>query len=82
MVIVVPLVILSMITGITNLGDIRRIGKIGKSTIIYYLVTTGLSVLTGLILVNIITPGKGILKGDFYPNKKYTLSKDYSKLFN
>jgi len=57
---VVPLVVASMVVGITNLGDIRKLGAIGRRTIIYYMVTTGMSVVVGLILVNLIGPGKGV----------------------
>lgn len=55
--IIVPLIICSMITGITNLGDVRRLGKTGIRTIFYYMATTGISVLIGMILVNLIKPG-------------------------
>ncbi|MGB2697247.1 MAG: dicarboxylate/amino acid:cation symporter [Candidatus Zixiibacteriota bacterium] len=57
--IIVPLIICSMITGITNLGDVRKLGKTGIKTIFYYMATTGISVLIGLILVNLIKPGIG-----------------------
>lgn len=57
---VVPLVITSMVVGITNLGDIRRLGPIGRRTIVYYMVTTGMSVMVGLFLVSLIGPGKGV----------------------
>ncbi len=71
MMIVVPLVMLSIIVGITNLGDIRKIGGIGKRTVLYYFATTGLSVLVGLILVNIIQPGKGVIPGEKLPELSY-----------
>ena len=58
--IIVPLVISSMILGITKLGDIRKIGPTGLKTLLYYLVTTCLAVLLGIILVNIVQPGMGI----------------------
>lgn len=73
MMIVVPLVMLSIIVGITNLGDIRKIGGIGKRTILYYFATTGLSVLVGLLLVNIIQPGKGITPGVKLPDLSYRI---------
>ena len=38
--IVVPLVIFSMVVGITNLGDIRNLGPIGGRTVLYYMATT------------------------------------------
>jgi len=57
--IIVPLIICSMITGITNLGDVRKLGKTGAKTIFYYMATTGISALIGIILVNLIQPGIG-----------------------
>ena len=71
--IVVPLVMFSMIVGITGLGDIRNLGPIGGRTVLYYMVTTGISVLIGLILVNIIQPGKGISRGADHPEYTYTV---------
>lgn len=55
--IVVPLVVLSISVGITGLGDIRRLGPLGRRTVVYYLVTTGLAVGLGLLLVVVIAPG-------------------------
>jgi Na+/H+-dicarboxylate symporter len=58
--VVVPLVVASMIVGVTSLGDVRTIGRTGGKTLLYYLVTTGLSVAVGLLLVNVISPGSGL----------------------
>ena len=56
---VVPLVFTSMVCGITSLGDVRRLGKIGGWTLGYYLSTGAAAVLIGIILVQIIRPGIG-----------------------
>ncbi|MEE9604709.1 MAG: cation:dicarboxylase symporter family transporter, partial [Candidatus Scalindua sp.] len=61
---VIPLVITSMIVGVTGLGDIRKLGGLGRKTILYYMATTGFSVLIGIILVVIIGPGKADTKED------------------
>ena len=58
--VVIPLVVASMIVGVGSLGDIRTLGRTGGKTLVYYLVTTGISVFIGLVLVNIIRPGHGI----------------------
>lgn len=79
MMIVVPLVIFSMIVGITGLGDIRKIGSIGKRTVIYYMVTTGISVLIGIILVNIVQPGKGISAGEKHSAFSYTIATENNR---
>lgn len=55
---VVPLIVATLVVGVSSLGDIRKAGKIGGRTIFYYALTTGMSVLTGIILVNVIKPGK------------------------
>ncbi len=57
---IVPLVFASIFMAIVNLGDPRELGKIGSKTVIYYFATTGLAVLAGLIIVNMIHPGQGI----------------------
>ncbi len=54
---VIPIVAASIITGISSLGDIRKLKKIGLLTITYYISTTLLAVTIGLILVNFIEPG-------------------------
>ncbi len=58
--VVVPLIVASMIIGVTSLGDVRTLGRTGIKTLFYYMITTGFSVIIGIILVNIIQPGKGI----------------------
>jgi len=58
--VVVPLIVASMIVGVTSLGDIRKLGGTAVKTLLYYLATTGFSVLIGIILVNIIQPGSGV----------------------
>ena len=57
---VIPLIISSMIVGITGLGDIRKVGKAGTITLIYFLSTSGIAVLVGIIVVNIMQPGLGV----------------------
>jgi Na+/H+-dicarboxylate symporter len=57
--IVVPLVMTSVASGILNLGDVRRLGRAGAATMGYYLATTLLAVLTGLLVVNLLQPGQG-----------------------
>ncbi|UCD64644.1 MAG: cation:dicarboxylase symporter family transporter, partial [Candidatus Zixiibacteriota bacterium] len=58
--VVVPLVVASIIIGVTSLGDIRKLGRTAGKTLAYYMATTGFSVLVGIILVNLIRPGDGV----------------------
>jgi len=58
--IIIPLILASMVAGIVSLGDVRKLGRIGLRTFIYYTVTTTLAVGVGLILVNLMKPGVGV----------------------
>lgn len=58
--IAVPLVIVSLIDGISNLKDISQLSKMGGRTIALYLSTTIIAISLGLLLVNIIQPGHSI----------------------
>jgi len=61
--IIIPLILASMVAGIVSLGDVRKPGRIGLRTFIYYTATTLLAVLVGLILVNVIRPGTRVKMG-------------------
>ena len=56
---VVPLVMASVMSGIIGLGDVRKLGRPGGVAVAYYLTTTALAVIVGLIMVNLIRPGVG-----------------------
>jgi len=58
--IIVPLILASVVTGIVQLGDPEAVGRVGGRTLAYYLATTFLSVCVGLIVVNVLGPGKGL----------------------
>ena len=62
--IIIPLILASMVAGIVSLGDVRKLGRIGLRTFLYYTATTLLAVLVGLILVNVIRPGARVDIGD------------------
>jgi Na+/H+-dicarboxylate symporter len=56
---VVPLIVSSLITGVTGMGDLRTLGSIGGRAIAFYLTTSFLAILTGVAVVNLIRPGAG-----------------------
>lgn len=58
--IAVPLVLASLIVGVSNLGDISKLSRIGGKTIITYMLTTVLAVSVGLLAVNMFQPGKNL----------------------
>lgn len=56
---VVPLVLCSLITGVASIGDIKKLGRVGIRTIIYYTLTTAFAITLALGVANIIKPGMG-----------------------
>ncbi|MCB0754730.1 MAG: dicarboxylate/amino acid:cation symporter [Flavobacteriales bacterium] len=56
--IAVPLVLFSIIKGISGLHDTAKLGRLASKTLLFYLVTTVIAVSVGLLLVNSIKPGK------------------------
>ena len=58
--IVIPLVFASLMVGTASLGDVRKLGRIGSKTIVYYILTTTIAVTIGLALGNLISPGSSV----------------------
>jgi Na+/H+-dicarboxylate symporter len=67
--IIVPLIVASIITGIAGIGGTHGLGRMGAKTILYYMITSLLAILVGLVLVNLIVPGivDGEPIGDIIP---------------
>ncbi len=56
--IVLPLIVTSIVVGVSSL-DPERLGRVGLKTFLYYLTTTAIAVVIGLVMVNAIRPGVG-----------------------
>jgi proton glutamate symport protein len=56
--IAMPLILASLIVGVSNLGDISRLSRMGGKTIAVYMITTVIATTIGLVIVNIVKPGK------------------------
>jgi Na+/H+-dicarboxylate symporter len=57
--IVAPLILTSIASGVANIGSAGNLGKLGLKTMTYYMVTSVFAITTGLLMVNIIQPGVG-----------------------
>ena len=58
--IAMPLVLASLIIGVSNLGDISKLSRIGGKTIFTFIITTVIAITIGLTLVNVFKPGKSL----------------------
>jgi Na+/H+-dicarboxylate symporter len=57
--VIIPLIVSSMISGVVNIGDAKNLGRVGLKTMSYFILTSIVALFTGLILVNLIKPGVG-----------------------
>ena len=58
--IVMPIVISSIIVGVSGVGDIKKLGRLGGKTLIYFEIVTTFAIIVGLIVANVFKPGAGI----------------------
>lgn len=58
--VVVPLVLTTLVAGAASVGDVSKLGRVAGKTLAYYLVTTAVAVVIGLVLANIFQPGSGL----------------------
>ena len=58
--IAVPLVLASLITGVASLSDMKKLSRIGGKTIAIYITTTVIALVIGLVLVNLLNPGGSV----------------------
>jgi aerobic C4-dicarboxylate transport protein len=70
-----PIIFLTITLGIVQMGDLKKVGKLGAKALIYFEVVTTLALLIGVVVANLIRPGDGVntanVKGDI---SKYTKS--------
>ena len=58
--IAIPLIVSSLVKGVSDLQDISKLSKMGGRTVALYLFTTVVAVSVGLLIVNVVKPGNGI----------------------
>jgi proton glutamate symport protein len=58
--IVVPIVIATLIVGVAGVGDVKKLGKIGGKTILYFEIVTTIAIIVGLLSANLFQPGVGV----------------------
>lgn len=58
--VIVPLILTSIISGVASVGNAKNLGRLGLKTIGYYVMTSFLAILVGLTLVNMLSPGSGV----------------------
>lgn len=57
---IVPVVLCSLIVGMTSMGDMKKLGRIGIKTVAFYMVTTAIAIVIGFGVAGVIEPGVGM----------------------
>lgn len=56
-----PIIFLTITLGIVSMGDLKKVGKVGLKSLIYFEVVTTAALIIGIVVANIIQPGKGVV---------------------
>ena len=62
--VVIPLIFSALVLGVAELGDMRRLGRIGLKTLVFTILLSAVSVVVGVTMVNMVRPGAGIAQAD------------------
>ena len=57
---IAPIIFLTVVVGIANIGDMKKLGRVGLKALLYFEVMSTLALLTGLIVVKLVQPGAGM----------------------
>jgi len=62
--VVIPLIFCALVLGVAELGDLRRLGRIGLKTLGFTILLSAMSVVVGVAMVNLVKPGAGFAEAD------------------
>jgi Na+/H+-dicarboxylate symporter len=57
---VVPLVFISLVNGAASMSDIKKLGRVGTKTLVFYLTTTAVAITLAIVIASIVKPGMGL----------------------
>lgn len=60
---IAPIILLTITIGISNMGDLKKVGRVGVKSILYFEVVTTFALLIGIVVAYILQPGEGVAVG-------------------
>lgn len=61
---IAPIIFLTIVLGIARMDDMKKVGRVGGKALLYFEVITTLAIFIGLVVANILQPGKGVVPSD------------------
>ncbi|GAB2541119.1 dicarboxylate/amino acid:cation symporter [Spirosoma aerophilum] len=58
--VIAPIIFLTIVLGISNMGDLKKVGRVGGKALLYFEVVTTGALAIGLVLANLVRPGDGV----------------------
>ncbi|MBA4493012.1 dicarboxylate/amino acid:cation symporter [Paenactinomyces guangxiensis] len=58
--VIAPIIFLTIVLGIANMGDMKKVGRVGGKALLYFEIVTTLALLIGLLVANMVQPGAGL----------------------
>jgi aerobic C4-dicarboxylate transport protein len=58
--VIAPVIFLTVVTGISHMGDMRKVGRVGGKALLYFEVVSSIALAFGMIIVNLLKPGHGV----------------------
>ena len=58
--VIAPVIFLTVVTGISHMGDMRKVGRVGGKALLYFEVVSSVALAFGMIVVNLLGPGHGV----------------------
>ena len=77
--VVIPVVTLSIIAGVVSLEDVKKVGRLGLRTVLFFLCTTAIAVTIGLVLANLLHAGAGFVADSQTPPVTQVTAVDFSE---
>ncbi|RIV25067.1 dicarboxylate/amino acid:cation symporter [Fibrisoma montanum] len=61
--VIAPIIFLTIVLGISNMGDLKKVGRVGGKALLYFEIVTTAALIIGLVVANLIRPGEGVQTG-------------------
>ena len=58
---ILPIIFLTISLGISGMGDLKKVGKVGGKALLYFEVVTTFALLIGILVANLVQPGTGVM---------------------
>lgn len=71
---IAPIIFLTIVLGIAQMGDMKKVGRVGGKALLYFEIVTTLAIVIGMVVANLLKPGVGVqpVTGDVTKIKTYT----------